>query len=339
MNNSDKFPELSHLPPHVRTKMRERVEVVRRYVTNKSRSNAEASASRLGLSMVHFKKLARLWELHGDVDRLPGADWPKTKSIATTTEQLEVIAAAIAACPEKTIAEITREATAIARAKGVQLPSRNTISARIKELQEAPMRAKGFGHDCDIVITQAALNVPVAYSDAAVMPVAALAIHPPTRVILGLAIGLEMTARLAAEALVEALTRLPMSSIAAATQGPLRIAMDILPGDAWHALAETMNKTRTQLVGGARKVPRRDVAAAYLGKEVKGIDIYPRLALKPACERQPYVESGQASLTLEEAKTFAAARMIPIIRPVADGDAALGLRTALLRWLDATARG
>jgi hypothetical protein len=331
----DQAKLLAHLPPHLRAKMLKRVEVLRRYARDKSRENAERGAAELDLSLVHFKKLAHVWELHGRADRLPGSEWPKTKSVATTDEQIGIMRKAIDEVPTGTVARIVRRAIEIAAARGVEMPSRNTIHARITEIRGCALQAGTIGSDCDLVVVHAALNVPVEIDGAATMPIAALAVHPATRTVLGIGLsGSGVEARSAASALAMALDRLPMSSATAASDGPLRIALDTLPGVDWMTLRTALEQARAAVEGEARELPRRDIAMSYLGRKVGGIEVRPRLTMKPPADRTPYIASGQSCVTLAEALEFVTIRMVPEVRPSARGNAASRLLDGISQWLN-----
>ncbi|MDF2605131.1 hypothetical protein [Sphingomonas sp.] len=334
MEKIDQAALLGHLPPHVRDKMLKRVEVLKRYVRDKSRTNAEQGAAELGLSMVHFKKLAHVWELYGRADRLPGAEWPKTKSTSASDELMGALRQAIDESPSSTVSNIARRAIEIATLRGIAIPSRNTLRARIADILADAAPVRSSSQECDIVVVHAALNLPVQTDGGATMPIAALAVHPPTRTVLG--IGLSdtcITARAAAQALKTALRRLPLSSAVAASTGPMRIGLDTLPGPEWSSLRSALEQVGVVIEGDERALPRRDAAANYLGRKVSGIQIRPRLATKPAAERTPYVASGQKHLTLKEAEAFAAKRMIPEIQPSASAVAADHIMERLDRWL------
>ncbi|WP_300114331.1 hypothetical protein [Sphingobium sp.] len=334
MEKIDQAALLGHLPPHVRDKMLKRVEVLKRYVRDKSRTNAEQGAAELGLSMVHFKKLAHVWELYGRADRLPGAEWPKTKSTSASNELKDALRQAIDESPSSTVSSIARRAIEIATLRGIPIPSRNTLRARIADILADAAPVRPSGQECDIVVVHAALNLPVETDGGATMPIAALAVHPPTRTVLG--IGLSdtcITARAAAQALKTALRRLPMSSPVAASTGPIRVGFDTLPGPEWSSLRSALQQGGAIVEGNERALPRRDAAASFLGRKVGGIQIRPRLATKPAAERTPYLASGQKHLTLREVEAFVAKRMISGTRHPAPGPAADRIIEHLDRWL------
>lgn len=337
MENIDQSELLAHVPPHVRAKMLKRVEVLRRYVRDKCRASAERGAAELGLSMVHFKKLAYLWELHGRVDRLPGSEWPKTKSIATTEQQMACLREAVDALPAATAAKVAKHAAELAARKGIKLQGRNTVHMRITELRKEKALARCFGINGDLVVVHAALNLPIEVDGCVAMPIAALAVHPITRTVLGVGLaGDGINARSAAQALTQALGRLPVSSAETASQGPLRIAIDTLPGADWQALRATLEEAGAVVEGKQRKIPRRDIAVTYLGHKVGGIAIHPRFVVTEPGEREPYIASGQKCLSLKEAWEFATARMVPEVKPSASGEAAHRLVEHLTRWLKAS---
>ncbi len=334
MKEIDQAQLLGHLPPHLRAKMLKRVEVLQRYVRDKSRESAEQGAAELGLGLVHFKKLAQVWELYGRADRLPGSEWPKTKSIATTDRQLGVLRTAIAEAPTDSVTAIAKRAVEMAAARGIELPSRNTVRARIVEIRGDTIPVDTFGASCELVIVHAAVDVPVTIDGVATMPIASLAVHPATRTVLGIGVsGTGVEARPTANALVMALARLPMSCATAASDGPLRIAIDTLPGTDWATLRATLDQAGATIEGEARKLPRRDIAMSYLGRKVGGIDVRPRLTMKSPVERTPYIASGQHCITLAEALEFVTIRMVPDVRPSASGEAASRLVGSLEHWL------
>lgn len=78
--------------------------------------------------MVHFKKLAHVWELYGRADRLPGAEWPKTKSTSASDELKDALRQAIDESPSSTVSKIARRAIEIATLRDIAIPSRNTPS-------------------------------------------------------------------------------------------------------------------------------------------------------------------------------------------------------------------
>lgn len=334
MTEVDQAQLLGHLPLHVREELLRRVSVIKRYIADKSRINAEAGAAELGLSIVHFKKLVHVWELHGRADRLPGAEWPKMKSTATTDKQFAVLREASDAAPDSTVEAVVRNAAQLATARGIKMPSRGTMRDRVIEMRQREAPGPVFGHDSHLVVVHAALDIPVD-AQGVTMPVASLAVHPGTRQVLG--IGLSVMgpdAHATAVALRDALDRLPMSAIPNSANGQVRIAMDTLPGNRWSGLKDTLTDAGGQVAGDNRAVPRRDLATVYLGRRVGGIEVRPRYATRPVAERHPYMESGQTPLTIAEALDFAMKRMVPVVRPAARGPALDRLRNAIETWLD-----
>lgn len=336
MTQVDQAQLLGHLPPHVREEVLRRVAVIKRYVADKSRRHAEACAAELGLGIVHFKKLVHVWELHGRADRLPGAEWPKTKSVATTAGQFAILKEAADSAPTATVEAVVRVAAGIAKERGVAMPSRGTMRDRVIELRQRDAPERVFGHDCDLVVLHAALDLPTDIGGASSMPVAALVVHPPTRHVLGIGLSTDRPDPLAtAAALRDACGRLPIAASPAVAAGKLRIAMDTLPGSDWISLGGALLQAGAEIVGETRVTPRRDLATAYLGRRVGGIEVKPRFATRPIADRKPYIESGQLPLTLAQALEFASKRMIPIVRPAAAGPAVDTLREVLDRWIGA----
>lgn len=338
MTQVDQAQLLGDLPPHVRDEVLRRVAVIKRYIADKSRANAEACAAELGLGVVHFKKLVHVWELHGRADRLPGAEWPKTKSVATTAEQLAILKEASEAAPADTVEAVVRVAAGLAAARGVKMPSRGTMRDRVIELRQRDAPEQVFGHDCHLVVLYAALDLPIEVDGTPTMPVAALAVDPGTRQVLGIGLSPDGPDPLAAAAaLRDAAGRLPITAASIAEAGRLRIAMDALPGPGWPCLIDALSQAGAEVAGEKRSAPRRDLATAYLGRRVGGIDVKPRFATRPAADRKPYIESGQVALTLGQALDFAYRRMIPAVRPAASGPAIDRLHKALDDWIASAA--
>ena len=335
MTEVDQAQLLGHLPPHVRDEMLRRVAVIRRYVADKSRASAETGAAELGLGMVHFKKLAHVWELHGRADRLPGAEWPKRKGVATAPEQMAILKEASDAAPKETIEALVRSAARLAAERGVRMPSRGTMRERLIELRQADVPTVAFGKDCHLVVVHAALDIPVVLTGRPpTMPVAALVVHPSTRHVLGIDLTIEgPDPKATAAAMAGAMDRIPMSDLPAARTGPMRIAMDTLPPQGWSDLRERLERGGARVIGKERPSPRRDLATVYLGRRVGDIEIRPRLACRPPEERVPYLESGQVPLELGQALEFATVRMVPAVRPAASGPAGHRLRRTIGEWL------
>ena len=326
---------LESVPPHVRRKMLQRIAVVKRYLRDRTRANAERSAAELGLSVVHFKKLARIWELHGDASRLPGADWPKTKSTATSEQQLQILREANGAIPSAAVERVVKAALAIAAERNVGMPSLGTMRARIQEIRidhSAPREL--FGSDATLVVVHAALNIAVAHGTSSTMPVAALVIEPRSRAVLGL--GLSLTGpdpAATARALVGAMDRLPLA-VVPRDGCPFRLAMDIHDNRGWSELAMALVAAGVTIEGKRRTMPRRDLAIAYLGRKVGGIELRPRQVMRKPAARDPYVASGETPVTIEEARAFAEKRMIPTVAITATSAVVANVRTVVSDWLN-----
>ncbi|MGJ3629288.1 hypothetical protein AB5I41_24950 [Sphingomonas sp. MMS24-JH45] len=132
---------------------------MKRYLRDRNRQSAERSAAELGLSLVHFKKLVHVWELYGRADRMPGADWPQQRARRPPTSSCPSSARPRSRTGAARFEAVVRAAIAIAAARGIAMPSRGTMRARVQELRGRDAQARpDFGSDATLVVVHAALN-------------------------------------------------------------------------------------------------------------------------------------------------------------------------------------
>lgn len=330
----DQAQYLSHLPPHMLENMFLRIDRIRSYLAEPTRGKAEAFAHELKMGVGHFKMLAHAFSIHQRADKLPGAHWPKTRRTNTREEQLALIQSANNKLPGSPIEDVVRLAKAMAKEQNLALPSPTTLRARVHELRSGQSAETLFGHDCHIVVAHAALNIPVDIDGIATMPVAAIAIAPVLKKVIGIDLSIDgPDASATAEALRQALTRLPLPAADKAKSGPIRIALDFPNNEAWIKLRAAL------LAGGAECTSKDDsafqhnLATAYLGRRHNHIEIKPRKLLKPFTARKPQIIRNQHPMPLQEARDFAVRTLIGDIKPAAIGPAIDRLQSELAKFL------
>lgn len=330
----DQAEYLTHLPPHMLADMFLRIDRIRSYLADPRKEKAHEFANELKMGVGHFKMLARAFSIHQRADKLPGSHWPKKWPSETSDLQLALIARANDSLPGSPIEDVVRLAKAMAKEQDITLPSPTTLRARVHELRSRRSAEMLFGHDCHIVIAHAALNIPVDVDGVATMPVAAMAILPGLRKVVGVDLSIDgPNASATAQALHQALTRLPVSAADDAKSGPLRIAIDFPDDDAWDNLRRALVTGGAECTSKENSAFQHNLATAYLGRRHNHIEIKPRKLLKPFTARDPKLIRNQRPMTLHEAQDFAARTLIAEIKPSATGPAIDRLQAELSKFL------
>ncbi|MGB3740193.1 MAG: hypothetical protein WA948_12680 [Pontixanthobacter sp.] len=151
-------PDLTHVDPHNRKKVVDRIAAIKRFNKNPGRKMAEREAARLGISFVLFYKLVKSWNIHADASRLPGANRRQRK-----TQMKEVFRNEIARLdrsqpgilPER----VTERINLVANNYNLNAPSAPAIHRELNKIR----RASGsvLEQNSNILIDHCHLMVPV----------------------------------------------------------------------------------------------------------------------------------------------------------------------------------
>lgn len=337
-DHEDQRRYLTHLPPHMAEDMLKRIDRIRRYLAEPTRQNANDFAAELKMGVGHFKMLARAFSIHKRADKLPGSHWPKKwpkrSPEESKAEEQAIIKEANDMLPDAAIEDVVRLAKTMATQRGTKIPSPTTLRGRVHELRASQVTNALFGHDCHIVIAHAALNIPVDAGGQATMPVAALAIAPALKQVIGLGLSFEgPDIEATTLAIFQALEHLPLTATDAVASGTIRIAMECPDSKEWKSLLQTLENAGATCIHRKASL-HNNLTTAYLGRRHSHIEIKPRKMLQPTSQRDPQLIRGQYPMNLDDAQDFATKTMLANISPSARGPIADRLRSALVEYLE-----
>lgn len=308
--------DLTFVAPHRRAEVRRRIGVIERFIANPGRRHAEACAVELGLTYVQFYRLVKVWRSSGQPESLPGARSGYARRTPVTVEQRRLLADTVEADPEPTIARVMRQAHAAAARSGMQLPAQAACRRLVAGMIAERALKTGLLAEFDVVVTHAAIDVPVGRGQSApTMPVATFTIdlRGDSPVVIGLAVEMEaVTAASAAASLLDALRAAGPPSPNADGDGPaIRLHLDVGIGEDWNRITEALSACGVERVG--RTVIRRgrlDHSKAALGTRPAGLLLHPEMAFRPPSKRPAKLRAGAAAMPLADAEALIRSRLV-----------------------------
>ena len=312
----DGTPDLTFVAPHRRAEVLRRIGLIERFLAAPGRLHAEACAADLGLTYVQFYRMVKVWRSSGRPEGLPGARSGYDRRTPVTVEQRQLLADAVAADPEPTIARVMRQARAAAVRSGMQLPAQEASRRLVAEMMAERALRTGMLADFDVIVTHAAIDVPVDDGRGVpTMPVATFTIdlRGVRPVVIGLAVEMEaVTAASAAASLLDAFRVGGPPSPSGDEDGPvLRLHLDVGIGEGWNRITEALAASRIER--GGRTVAlrgRRDYSKAVLGPRPAGLRLHPEMAFRPPAERSASLRAGAVGMPLDEAESLIRSRLV-----------------------------
>ncbi|MBX9860501.1 MAG: hypothetical protein K2Y20_13070 [Sphingomonas sp.] len=302
--------DLSFVAPHRRDEVLRRIAVLEQFAAKPGRAAAQRGASKLGLGMTQFYRLAKVWLKHRKPERLAGAATARPRKTFATPEQIRFVELAVSDRPHDSVAGIASCAVEMAASAGVPMPSINSVRKIVEMKRVARVAPNSPAAGADVVVATCAIDVPVVAVDGSLtMPVATMVILAlPKPRVLGLVLSFE-SGRAATVACA-------LIGVCNSSRTPSQATMPVIAiergrGPNWselfHVIAAAGAEIRPM---GARAHSVMNDAVALLGRKPAGFRLVPDVTAKPVNLRRPRLAAGATPLSLTDAESLVRGRLV-----------------------------
>lgn len=273
--------DLSLVAPHRRAEVRRRLMAVRRYDAKPTRTEGEAIAAELGISLDTLYVLVRTWRRTGRADALLGAGSPKKRRNELSSEQIAIIKNAIAEGRDDDVETIVDRVAEAAVRQGIEMFGRQVLRKHVRQALGPHVPSDSFAYGSRYAIDHTAVNLPVLFRDRTVaMPIVTTLIDLAKPAVLALNIHPHHPDMAATAWTVVAGLKDGFPKVGDA------LAYERFPGSDWDRLGNAMRDLGIDLrVAERRKAGRTSLAIHVLGDRYRGIWIKPRATLRSASDR------------------------------------------------------
>lgn len=300
--------DLSLVDPERREEVARRIVEVEEYLKAPGRVAAELAAARLGLRISMFLNLVRTWKNDPRAERLAGATRRRSTPRRTdgpTPAQLAVIRGTEAEMPDDMLlGRVVKQIYANADSLGAAMPSRPTVQAYAAKFRRS--RLAGLPSGVGIAIDHCAVDVPVRWRNATVMPLATVVLDLESRRVIGATLDpVAPGPRTTALALLDAVARIERVADEPTGEIPVEIDRDSRPE--WSELLRIVDANGLNRSGrDAERLPGGMRTIRLMGKDVNGVRFRARMTHKAPEER---IRTGFAA-EIHDAQQFVRARLI-----------------------------
>ncbi len=301
--------DLTFVAPERRGEVLRRIRVIERFIGAPGRGNAEAAAAELGLRVAQFYNLVRAWRDNRRPDGVAGAGSPRNRRFGMDPAQLLIIDTVVARSGQSATVDIIEAVVAEAKAAGIALPGRGTISRHVRRTRPGVL-TEDIKAELDLLVDHTVLDLSVDYGSVTLTrPLATMVIDVAADAIVGIALSSSKpSSHATAAALLDALRRgirngdrnayhKPRLGLVAANDGEAGAVLNILTHVGFDA------RTRiTGAHGGGQAIE------ALRGSCQAGIRLKPRLVWNDGPRRQ--AEGGKKALQPNDALALVRGRFM-----------------------------
>ncbi len=300
-------PDMTFVAPHRREEVLRRIEVLESYKGGpKTKTDAVAAATRLGIGLSQFYVLLKSWVALGRPELLAGASAPRARRTNATNAQIRLIERARRSAAGASSSTIAALALARAARAGIPMPSARTIR-KIIEMDQIGIPPRTLPPNADIVLLETVIDIPVRADVAtgAAMPIATLliALHPVE--VVAVALSMERGDAVAARRAINGAMRSGHLIV------PKTIAIPDADTPEWTdltmRLADAGFRVQQFRMPGTRTL---NPAVHLIGRKPVGLRLVPGLNDKPAAQRRSTRHAGDQPIDISEAERVVAARLV-----------------------------